>query len=407
MSNPFEIHEEDNLDRLCELIMDELKNLSATGQGLTLSSLHKALASKAERLDLPDSEPDLKEIKDALARVLAEFNLDPESQFSEQLSGLLRQIRNAESFKALYRLQNDITDLVQSYRTAIREENRELSGLVIEISTQLIEVERRCLSLIEKTTLSCRTGTTFNRMVATEIYDFEQTAESCQSLAEIKNLVKVKLDTIKSALEAKKTEDQVQQQRFGTEIEDLRSNLKEMQTRVDRDRIKRKSLEQEILVDPLTGIANRRAIERHLKKAIRKCQQYRNLFSMIFIDIDDFKKVNDTYGHWVGDKCIKKIVSRIKPIIRENDFIARYGGDEFIVVLPGTDRRAAQIVANKLSNTISRTRFLYQSSEIKLSVSIGLTQMEETDHAPEIIFSRADAALYEAKSQGKNRVIVV
>jgi diguanylate cyclase len=128
---------------------------------------------------------------------------------------------------------------------------------------------------------------------------------------------------------------------------------------------------------------------------------------MIFIDIDDFKRVNDTYGHWVGDKCLKKIVSKIKPIIRESDFMARYGGDEFIIVLTGTDRKAARIVANKLSNKISRTHFLYQSSEIKLSVSIGLTQIEETDHAPEIIFTRADAALYEAKNQGKNRVIVV
>jgi diguanylate cyclase len=208
-------------------------------------------------------------------------------------------------------------------------------------------------------------------------------------------------------LETKKAEDQIRQKHFGTEIENLNTNLEVMQTRIARDRIKRKSLEQEILVDPLTGIANRRAIERHLRKAIKKYKRYRKIFSMVFIDIDDFKKVNDTYGHWVGDKCLKKIVSKIKPLIREDDFVARYGGDEFIIVLPSADRRAAHGIAHKLSSAISKTRFLYLNSEIELSVSIGLTQMEETDYAPEVIFARADAALYEAKNQGKNCVIVV
>lgn len=401
-------HEQEDLDRLCELIMDELKVLSAEGRGLTLSGLHRVIAcAKAEKIEIRGFEADLLEIKEALARILAEFQVAPGSQLSERASGVLKQIRDAESFGALYLLRDDIIDLVHAYRNVVREENQELSGLVIEISTHLTEVERICLNLVEKTTLANRTGSTFDSVVEAEISEFEQFAESSQSLAEIKKLVKVRLDTIKSALEKKKAEDQLRQQHFGAEIENLKSNLEVMQTRIARDRIKRKSLEQEILVDPLTGIANRRAIERHLRKAIKKYQRYRKIFSMVFIDIDDFKKVNDTYGHWVGDKCLKKIVSKIKPLIREDDFVARYGGDEFIIVLPSADRRAAHGIAHKLSSKISKTRFLYRNSEIELSVSIGLTEMEETDSAPEVIFARADAALYEAKNQGKNCVIVV
>jgi diguanylate cyclase len=407
MADQIGTHEQENMDRLCELIMDELKVLSAKRQALTFSSLHKALSAKAERFEVPGLQNELGEIKEALERILIEFNSDHDCQFGGQSSEILKQIQESESFGALYLLRDEIANLVHAYRTAIRDENRELSSLVVEISNQLADVEKKCLDLIKKATLSNQAGSTFENMVETEIDEFRRSAESCQSLPEIKKMVKVRLENIRSALEAKKVEDQIRQQHFGTEVENLRTNLEVMQTKIARDRAKRKSLEQEILVDPLTGIANRRAIERHLSKAIRKYQRHKKVFAMIFIDIDDFKRVNDTYGHLLGDKCLKKLVNKIKPIIRESDFMARYGGDEFIIVLPGADRRAAQSVARKLSDKISRTRFLYHNSEIELSVSIGLTQVEESDYSPQSIFTRADAALYEAKNQGKNRVIAV
>ena len=141
MANAFETHEQENLDRLCELIMDELKVLSAQGRGLTLSSLHEALSGKTERLKTPGFEAELREIKEVLSRILTGLGSDPGGQFSERSYGIQQKIDKAGSFRTLYLLRNEIADLVEAYRTAVREENRELSSLVIEISVQLIEVE--------------------------------------------------------------------------------------------------------------------------------------------------------------------------------------------------------------------------------------------------------------------------
>ena len=154
MAGPFETCEQENLDRLCELIMDELKVLSANRQALTLSSLHRALSAKAEKLDIRSLEADPQEVKESLAGALKGFDVDPDSDLGQRLSGILKRIQDAESFRDLYLLRDDIVQLLHTCRQAMREDNRELSGLVMEISAQLIEVEKKCLNLIEKTTLT-------------------------------------------------------------------------------------------------------------------------------------------------------------------------------------------------------------------------------------------------------------
>ena len=124
-------------------------------------------------------------------------------------------------------------------------------------------------------------------------------------------------------------------------------------------------------------------------------------------DIDHFKSINDQYGHWAGDKCLKEIIKRIKPILRETDFLARWGGEEFIILFPGTDIENATGVAERLRKTIENTRFLYHKQEIGITVSIGVTQAQASDHGQESIFNRVDKAMYEAKKKGRNRVVVI
>jgi diguanylate cyclase (GGDEF)-like protein len=147
-------------------------------------------------------------------------------------------------------------------------------------------------------------------------------------------------------------------------------------------------------------------MERRINKGIRRHERDKTVFSLVFVDIDDFKRVNDTYGHRVGDKCLQSLVGRMRQVLRESDHIARYGGDEFVIFLANTGKKAAQVVANKLSSAISKTCFLYRNTEIQLSVSIGITQIESGDTSPEEIIARADTALYEAKNLGKDCIIV-
>ena len=166
---------------------------------------------------------------------------------------------------------------------------------------------------------------------------------------------------------------------------------------------KTKILEQEILLDSLTGIYNRRAYELRIREELSRYQRYNQPFSLVLFDIDHFKKVNDRYGHQAGDKCLREITGRIRPSLRECDFLARYGGEEFVMILPGTSEDDAFKAAEKVRNLIEKTRFVYQGAEVPVTISLGLTQVKPTDQDPDMLFKRVDNAMYQAKKGGRNR----
>jgi diguanylate cyclase (GGDEF)-like protein len=128
---------------------------------------------------------------------------------------------------------------------------------------------------------------------------------------------------------------------------------------------------------------------------------------MLLFDIDEFKVINDRHGHWAGDRCIKEIIKRIKPILRETDLIGRWGGDEFLVIFAGTDVDSAAAVAERLRKLIENTRFVYHKQEISLTVSIGVTEIQESDSSQEHVFNRVDKAMYKAKKKGRNLVVLI
>ena len=128
---------------------------------------------------------------------------------------------------------------------------------------------------------------------------------------------------------------------------------------------------------------------------------------MLLFDIDQFKVINDRHGHWAGDRCIKEILKRIKPILRETDLMGRWGGDEFLVIFAGTDVDSAAAVAERLRKLIENTRFVYHKQEISLTVSIGVTETRASDTTVELAFNRVDKAMYQAKKKGRNMVAVV
>jgi diguanylate cyclase (GGDEF)-like protein len=401
------IEKRETLDSLCELIIEELKNFSASHQSVSPSRLHEVLSNKAEIQEFIITRDYIKDLKNKYIKILNDLRDFFGKQYIDQLEELISRISNVEKFTDLNLLTGDIIRLARSCGSDFQEKNKTLSRLVFEIGAQLIGVEKTCMGLIESTTATHLANGSFNDMLEVQITELETSAESCANVTEVRKIVSAKLETIKSALETKKAEDKTREQTFESTIDTLKGNIKQMQDRLDRDQRRREHLEQEILIDPLTGISNRRVIERHIKKELNRYRRCREVFSLIFIDIDDFKEVNDTYGHGVGDKCIQSLVKRIKQVMRGNDLIARYGGDEFIILLTGTEAKAAETVANKLSNAISKTCFIYKNSEIQITVSIGVTQVVDTDDSPESILSRADSALYEAKNRGRDRVIVV
>ena len=394
------------LDGLCELILDQIKRLSSTRQALSKENLLCALSEKADDLSAMSSMEHVAELKRRYTLILHKFGVCLKAHHREMIEELIPVVEEAQSLGQLYELLEKIVEPASKSLAHSQAMEKSLASLLIEVGNQLVEVERECLGLIESTTDVHRANNRFTTLLESEITQLESSAQTSEDVSEVRQVLRSRLQTIKSAIEAKKAEDTARKQSFDSTLEKLQGTLTEMQSRIERDRKRRKHLEQEAQIDPLTGIANRRVIERYLTREIKRYKRDKTVFSLIFIDIDDFKAINDTYGHRVGDKCLQILVGRMKEVLRAGDLLGRYGGDEFVVFLTETGQKAAQVVANKLSSAISKTCFVYRDAEIVLSVSIGLTQVEEGDARPEQIIERADSALYEAKNQGKDCIIV-
>ncbi len=163
------------------------------------------------------------------------------------------------------------------------------------------------------------------------------------------------------------------------------------------------------LVDPLTGAFNRRYLEAHLPKLIARCRSADKPLSVLLIDADHFKQVNDTHGHAVGDVVLREVVNRTMLGLRPFDLVARIGGEEFVVVMPETDIKAALAIGERLRERIAATPIGMPGKNVTvpITVSIGATSMmTENQDNYQMILERADAGLYQAKNNGRNRVAV-
>ncbi|WP_420598842.1 diguanylate cyclase [Neptuniibacter sp.] len=161
------------------------------------------------------------------------------------------------------------------------------------------------------------------------------------------------------------------------------------------------------ITDSLTGLHNSRHFYTQLEKALETSRRYNHKFTICFFDLDDFKKLNDSHGHLMGDKVLETFGALVRSSLRTLDTGYRYGGEEFAILLPSTDYEGAFIVAERVRESLSNYQFRLKDDEVlKSTVSIGVTEYRSGDSV-ESIMSRADEALYKAKNQGKNRVVSV
>jgi diguanylate cyclase (GGDEF)-like protein len=164
-------------------------------------------------------------------------------------------------------------------------------------------------------------------------------------------------------------------------------------------------LRQETTLDGLTGVGNRRFFEDSLTKEFESASHHKWPLSLIFIDIDCFKEINDSHGHPAGDEILREIAKMITATIRSEDIVARYGGDEFVVLLPGCDAEAASRVANRLVSEAVNCGAKIESTGITPTLSLGVVTMNALNNfeTPKELLTAADQALYCSKKAGRNR----
>lgn len=169
-------------------------------------------------------------------------------------------------------------------------------------------------------------------------------------------------------------------------------------------------LEYESTVDSLTGIYNRRQFDRRLKEEFSVAKRHEQPLSLIMIDADHFKLINDQLGHQGGDLVLRRLAEILSSNVREGDIVCRYGGEEFAVILPQTDASCTRILAERLRNQVSRTELIPENmspskTAIHMTISVGVATLDHTLQSAEDLTNVADQALYRAKSEGRDRVV--
>ncbi len=168
-----------------------------------------------------------------------------------------------------------------------------------------------------------------------------------------------------------------------------------------------KKIEELAITDGLTHLYNHRYFKEALHKEIKRSERYNLIFSVIMFDIDNFKKINDTYGHPKGDEVLKGLSQIAKEIFqREIDVVARYGGEEFIIILPQTTKARASVVAEKIRSIVKEKLWVSVSLPEVVTISLGVAVYPTDGETEEVIIQSVDGALYKAKKGGKNRVVV-
>ncbi|MEO7324210.1 MAG: diguanylate cyclase [Dokdonella sp.] len=156
--------------------------------------------------------------------------------------------------------------------------------------------------------------------------------------------------------------------------------------------------------DGLTGLLNRRALVHRLVDEFVEARTRTHPLSLLFLDLDHFKAINDHHGHLAGDVCLKAVASAIESGSQDGEYAGRYGGEEFIVILPGVGREAARTIGERLRTRVEQLQVAFEEQTLRLTASIGVADMLVGDTSHEALIERADASLYRAKAEGRNRV---
>lgn len=159
--------------------------------------------------------------------------------------------------------------------------------------------------------------------------------------------------------------------------------------------------------DELTGVYNMRAFTAILKRSLQQSIRHTHPLSIIMVDADDLKSINDSFGHDAGDKLLKHLISKFADELRQSDVLARYGGDEFTILLPETGLSGATEVAERMRKSVELSRFdVRGKADLATTISIGIASFPEHGSNGDLIFEKADKALYRAKREGRNRIAI-
>jgi len=343
-------------------------------------------------------------LKTAYQEFIDELRLNLPEKDIDAFSEINLHIRESNTIEELGVVRDEILSLIRGFTDNVSSERELTAEFIKEITKHLFEVERQILQSVAYTDGILNADGEFNTHLKGHIDALKTSFDFNKTLEDLKAAVLSRLNTINEAIETKTKHDKRFKEESDKHMSNIRQDLERMKKNILSAKEHSKHLEEELLKDPLTGAFNRRAYDRFIRQEFNRYLRYGTVFSVILFDVDHFKLINNTYGHAVGDKCLLEIINRVKPVLRETDFLARYGGEEFVILLPETDSTSAAKVAEKLRSVVENIEFLHRKETVRITISLGVTEAVPGDKNHQEVFSRMNQAMYTAKNAGRNRI---
>ncbi|WP_248747465.1 diguanylate cyclase [Pseudomonas sp. MWU12-2037] len=231
----------------------------------------------------------------------------------------------------------------------------------------------------------------------------QSSVQDAADLESLKHVLENRLEGLLGTMDQHQQQRAIREQEVAVRLQSLAERVAHMEQEAQGYRDHLEEQRQKALVDPLTGLPNRAAWSERLEQEMAQWQQHGNTLLIAMLDLDHFKRINDNYGHLAGDKVLKIIASELRKRLRPGDFIARFGGEEFVLLVPDTSVTAGLKLTESLRAAIEACPFHFKGERVTITVSVGLSAFktgERSDHA----LKRADEALYRAKNAGRNRI---
>jgi diguanylate cyclase (GGDEF)-like protein len=335
-------------------------------------------------------------LRGVLEPAIEHLCIDGQQTLNERIAHIKASLQGENLILRLPAVRDRLQALLAFYRQIHETQRAKTEEVLQEVARKLAEVEKSVITgLSEHHKESIIDNSQFVDRIESHVVDMQEAAQ-LTDLTAIQRLIADRAERMYVAVQAKREFDEKQTAAFAATIQQLEHQLRDAHQQIDG--LARRAY-YDVLLD---GVYNRLAYKEKLEQAAAQFQRYRHPFSLLLLDVDHFKQVNDMYGHQAGDQVLKTLATRIKYLLRAGDFFARYGGDELVLILPYTSLSGAVLVAERLCNLVRKTVFSAGDCPLQITLSIGIATVCGDDTA-EALTARADQALYLAKAQGRDQ----
>lgn len=303
---------------------------------------------------------------------------------------------------------DETVSLLFQIKKHLQSEQKDIADFLSQLTDQLADlgVNAEGVSSTSKATTEKRN--LLDESVSLQVKELQKSSKDATQLEPLKQLIHKRLATITQQIQEHHSQEKNERnktEKVELQLESLTAKIKTMEKESRQLKDKLMAANERAIHDPLTGLPNRLAYDDRLKLELAHWKRYHTPVSLLVWDIDFFKKINDNFGHKAGDKTLILIGKLLSDHCRETDFVSRFGGEEFTMLLSNTDAQSALLAANKIRKVIEKTAFNSNGKKISITVSCGVTQFTDAD-SDSSAFDRADKALYAAKNNGRNQCLL-